>query len=343
MSHALDFSKGFAAIAYRKHVPWHGFGQMKPEDEQWSIDDWIKNAGLDFTVESSPAFFEAPDQNGDSVPMRFDNRVILYRSDNLKALNMVSESNYKVRQPREIIEAFSAICETGDYQMEVAGAIQDGRKLWALVSRTGAAEDIGSGDIVKGYQTLMESYDGSLATTAFPTNVYVVCQNTIRAALSEKGRKHKQKHSQVFDRQVMLDSLGEFDATFKASVEKAKAMTKRKFSDDMATRFFAKLYCPDAFDNIDLWDSKSDLDFDNEKVTTNAKNTVAALLEAFHDMPGGNLPTRENTLFGAFNAVTYFQDHEARTKEGKRWESALVGNGGRVKDEALILATSLLG
>lgn len=342
MSHELDFSTGSAAIAYRGEVPWHGYGEtISPND---SLADIQKKAGLDWRVERSPAFFEVPDENGDSMPVRFDNRVILYRTDNNAPLDMVSESNYKVRQPEEILGFFKELTLDGEFQIEVAGALQEGKKIWALASRADGAKSIGK-DLIKPYLLLVDSYDGTYATTARWTSVRVVCQNTLTFSRKDAKTQVKRRHSQSFnefDISKMHEQLGEFDAGFAEYIARMQEMAKIKVSDEMATRFFAKLYAPEAFDNIDLWDSKSDLDFDKEGVTTNAKNNVAALLDAFHNSPGMDLPSAQNTLFGALQSVTYYQDHEARTKGNKRWESATIGNGYRTKNDAFDLADSLV-
>ena len=120
-----------------------------------------------------------------------------------------------------------------------------------------------------------------------------------------------------------------------------KDAAKRKVGSETLNRFFAKLYAPKAFKDSDNW-LKSELDFDREGVTTNARNNFRDMLNIFRDSPGSELPSANGTLYGALNAVTFYQDQVARTKDDKRWESATLGNGNRMKDSALSLTMELL-
>jgi hypothetical protein len=119
-------------------------------------------------------------------------------------------------------------------------------------------------------------------------------------------------------------------------------MSQVKMTSDTLKRFFAKLYSPKALKSEDNW-LKTELDFDRDGVTSNQRNNVAQLLEIFRDSPGSNLSSADNTLFGALNSVTFYQDHAARTKNDLRWESATIGQGNRIKDKAMELAVSMIG
>jgi len=50
-------------------------------------------------------------------------------------LSVVS-SRYQVVQPREILEFYRDLTEVGGFELETAGVLKDGKKLWAL-ARTG--------------------------------------------------------------------------------------------------------------------------------------------------------------------------------------------------------------
>ena len=47
MSHEIDSTKGFSAIAYKGDVPWHKLGQQMQAGQ--SIEQWQQAAGMDFT------------------------------------------------------------------------------------------------------------------------------------------------------------------------------------------------------------------------------------------------------------------------------------------------------
>ena len=74
------------------------------------------------------------------------------------------------------------------YQLETAGVLMEGRKFWAL-ARTSHSTALKGNDVVDSYILLATSCDGTLATTATPTTVRVVCNNT----LSKWGDIKRQK------------------------------------------------------------------------------------------------------------------------------------------------------
>lgn len=334
MSHALDFSKGKAAIAFAgKEFPWHGYGEQKPEGENWSIETWLEKAGADFNVVKVPSQYEW-DQQLRTVPDRFQ----LVRNDTGASLSEMSK-DYKIHQPKELFEFFRSVTdETGDFEMRTAGVLHGGKKLWALAERKGGGEAVGDG-VIKPYLLLAGSFDGTMASTGRFTTIEVVCQNTLSMSQQDNKTQAKQKHSSDFDIEKMQVDLSVFDSTFTAHIERMREMAKFKVDDQMAARFFAKLYAPEAFTDINKWDHGA---VDQDKMTTNQKNVIASLLDTAEDSLGHALVGNNGTLFGLLRTVTFYHDHEARTKGDKRWESATIGNGNRKKNEALDLALEVI-
>ena len=103
MSHELTFNSptNLVEMAYSAEggEPWHGLGQSKPQNVRWSIDDWQRNAGMLWTIESAVAQFAVgPDQ----TPHSFPGQNILFRSDTHAPLAVVSDryQNVKIFAPR---------------------------------------------------------------------------------------------------------------------------------------------------------------------------------------------------------------------------------------------------
>jgi phage/plasmid-like protein (TIGR03299 family) len=159
MSHMIDETTGTAAIAYAGATPWHGLGQALTPGQ--SIETWTKEAGLDYTVLESPVMYDSP---AASVPQVWPNRKVLHRSDTGAPLAVVSD-NYNVVQPSAVMGFFSELVRIGGFEMETAGALSDGRRVWAL-AKVGDAAPVVEGDLVKPYILLGTSYDGTMATVA---------------------------------------------------------------------------------------------------------------------------------------------------------------------------------
>lgn len=108
-----------------------------------------------------------------------DDRFVLVRSDTDEALSIVS-GNYEVVQPKEVLEFYRELVSLYGYTLETAGALNGGRKVWAL-SKTGRSSRVGEDgkDKLAAYLLLATSCDKTLATTIAFTSIRVVCKNTL--------------------------------------------------------------------------------------------------------------------------------------------------------------------
>lgn len=182
MAHELASEKD---IAYVGEKPWHGLGSKLPPSQP--IEIWQKSAGMDFVIKQSIVLFNA--DNGSNSLLNLRNNMdasVLYRSDNLEPLSVVSK-RYKVVQPREVLEFYRDLVSAGGFELETAGVLKGGKKLWAL-AKTGQETLLPGLDKVNAYLLLATSCDGSLATTAQFTSIRVVCNNTLNMAVASLGR-----------------------------------------------------------------------------------------------------------------------------------------------------------
>jgi phage/plasmid-like protein (TIGR03299 family) len=356
MSHELDFSKGFAAIAIGAgtDTPWHGLvnDYLTPDD---TPETAVKKGGLDWSVHKSPVTYKVGQEE-----RSFENRSVLFRSDTGDALSVMSESHYVPAQPIDLVRGLYEVIRGSGFVIDCIMALKGGRVISALARREAEPGQLGD-DIHLPYLGIMTSFDGTFARQANLTAIRRVCMNTVRFSLADSQTvTAKQRNSRDFTIEKandLFDKLGEFDKGFASYMETMRAMAAVKMTDDKLKRFFAKLYAPEVFTNEEQW-QRSAMDWDKTKmregkerlvVSTNARNTIADLINLYRDSPGSSLPSADGTLYGAFNAVTYHVDHEARTKtrngeseDAKRWESASTGNGARMKEKALELASSLI-
>lgn len=164
MAHDIDISTGKPAIAYVGETPWHELGEKLPEGQ--SIETWLKAAKLEWELKRLPVQYLV-----DGKLRTMDDRFVLVRSDTQGGLSVVS-GEYQIVQPKEILEFYRGLVDFFGYTLETAGALDGGRKVWAL-ARTpvhGSVDGIG-GDTLAAYVLLATSCDKSLATTAAFTSV----------------------------------------------------------------------------------------------------------------------------------------------------------------------------
>lgn len=328
MAHALDFQTGKAGIAYIGETPWHGLGQrLEPGAD---LLTWQGQAGLDWTAKRAGVRF-ARQMTGitgenETVIGESKEHFVLYRSDTGNVLSVVSE-RYKPVQPREIIEFYRDLTEKYGFELETAGSLKDGKKIWALANTKNATQLRGD-DTIKGYLLLATSFDGSMATQARFTSVRVVCNNTLTFA-TEHGRADVTvPHSTTFDaNQVKLDlKVGEAWEQFSANAEK---MTQRIVSKDETTRFLL-----DVYHNL-MTDEQIKEFSKKENAEATMKKFSERLTKALFESPGAQLASARGTLWGVLNAVTRDVDFNAPARsQENRLNSAWFGKGNSIKDRA---------
>lgn len=320
MAHEIDFSTGKAAIAYRGEKPWHGYGQEIPHDIP--LYRWRELAGLDWSVQRRPIFtnlhLDQEDAGAGFGATRIPNRVALTRSDNNDVLSVVSD-RYKPVQPKEVIEFFADLIEHNGFQMNTAGALRGGKRVWALAD-VGKELEI-AGDKVGGYLLLATAYDGTFATTAQFTSIRVVCNNTLGFSLNRGGEGGivKIPHTTHFNATDVKVDLGLNDSW-------------AKFRDNVVLLSEHKVTKREAIDFFLTVMGVTEEEAADGKQLANVKK----LLSFYESGPGSDLKTADSTLWGAVNAVTFFADHARRAKdEGARFDSASFGTGSKLKQKAL--------
>lgn len=193
MAHMIDQTTGRAAIAYVGDEPWHGLGQNLTAGA--SIETWRKEAGLDYTVERAPVLFQPGPEDSRAPIHGMPGRDVLFRSDTKAPLSVVS-SGYNIVQPGEVLDFFGKLVEAGGFQLETAGALSDGKRIWGLAKVNDGAPVVGH-DVVQPYLLLATSYDGTMATTAQFTAVRVVCHNTITMAMGKTMKETTWRPDQI--------------------------------------------------------------------------------------------------------------------------------------------------
>lgn len=316
MAHLID------TMAYTGQTPWHGLGNLLPA--QQSLDTWLQSAGMDWTIEQSDVMFNVA---SDALHIRsYRDSKVLFRSDTLEPLSVVSQ-RYNVVQPHEVLHFYQDLVEIGGFELETAGSLKGGRKLWAL-ARTGQDLKLKGNDLVKSYLLLATSCDGTLCTTAQFTSLRVVCNNTLQMALRNSTGAVKVSHSTTFDPAIVKEELGLGLSHWDEFKTQTKALAARPVAPKEALRFFSNLLA-------------QPLDADNQIIVTRP-------VQQLHDLyqgagMGSDLASSQNTAWGLVNAVTEYVDHHRRARsQDYRLDSAWFGQGAQLKSQALNQALTLL-
>jgi len=319
MAHMIDTTTGTAAMAFAGQTPWHGLGQALTPDA--SIETWTNEAGLNYTVKESPVLFQT---DAATNPEEFKGRKVLHRSDTGAALAVVSDG-YRVVQPSEVMGFFGKLVELGGFQMETAGVLSYGRRVWAL-AKVNEGADIVEGDTVRPYVLLGTSYDGTMATVAKFTSIRVVCNNTITAALGrENAGTVRVLHSERFDPDAVRLELGIVGDNWERFLIQSRKLSGETMAQIEADAFVSALLQP----------------YHTSKMELNQTRGYKRIMELFNGQAiGADIPGVAGTRWAMLNAVTELVDHERGRSNNTRIESAWFGTGAALKNKALELLSA---
>lgn len=196
MSHAVEMQKDAQGnevflAGYRRIPAWHHLGVV-------ADDLTLADAGLaGWGITPQPAYV-----NIDGTFVEVDEKLGKVMTRNLidgtrAPLSIVGPSTvpHQNEDLFTFVEAMLSIGADGEnpLELEAAGSLQDGRRVWILMRIPGSFE-IG-GDKIERWVCVETSHDGKGATRAFITYIRVVCWNTLSAAANAATNKYIIRHN----------------------------------------------------------------------------------------------------------------------------------------------------
>jgi phage/plasmid-like protein (TIGR03299 family) len=328
MSANLDMTTGAAAIAFlgSRNDVWHRQGTEMPADA--SIDTWATAAGLAWTAHAVPAIAALDGAHFDHIPAdkRFhivEGQRFIVRGDTGHALGYVSDG-YQIVQPRDVLDWFARYISVDDrFQLDVAGALDGGRTIWATATFNGPV-DI-AGDEHRARVLMSTTFDGSGATINQGTMTRVVCQNTIRMAWADKRAVVRTRHSTRFDAARVGKELGAIAQGFANYKAVGDALAGVEMAKEEVSAFFkAALDIP--------FDAKQ------EDISSRKLGQFSALSNAYRTTAAEG---HTGNAWAALQAITRYVDHDRSTRKDPTGEaqfvSAQFGSGDALKGKAMDL------
>ena len=307
-------------MAYAGQLPWHGLGTKVSENI--SVDDMMKEAGLDWEVQKVPAY---ADLNGTRIHSGHD---MLVRTSDNTALDMVT-GNWNPVQNAEAFDFFREFVEAGDMEMHTAGALQDGKRVWCLAK---VKDDftIGGKDLVESYLLLTNPHMYGRAVDIRFTPIRVVCNNTLTLSLGQKGDYQvSMSHKKAFNADEAKNLLGVAKDKMSQYEEMARFLNVKRWTDETVKAYFATVF-PNTNPNA------KNKTFPIAEFDKYASKNAKRALEVMPIQPGADMGA--GSFWQAYNAVTYLTDHELGRSADSRLASAWYGLNKVKKVKALELA-----
>lgn len=314
-------------MAYHGEVPWHGLGTPVPAGV--TAERMIRAAGLDWQVELIPAR-GATVINKKMEYSRYEVvRVPRQGMGETEVLLGIVSRRYQPLQNIEAFEFFDPIVGENKAYFETAGALGEGERIWVMAKMPGAMQIVPGDDCLK-YLLLSNTHSGDGSVIVKFTSVRVVCQNTLMLAMKDGQKAYRVRHSKKM--QFKLDELSDFLALTQNVFLEAEQTFKRLAQIEMVG------------DRLDSY-LKAVFPLSPSQV----KNTTHParwdfLKEIFETRPDLQQRGVRGTLWGAYNAITMFEDYKQPPGEElpeQRLDRAWFGGGADIKLKALEKATEL--
>jgi len=367
MSHNIENNQ----IAWKGETPWHGLGYQVEDGA--TGEQMLVTAGLNWDVERRRLSMNST--KGEKTQKWLVEGMKGYRAIVRADTNFVFQvatQDYHPMQNADIVNYFREFCEAGHASMETVGGLKGGRMVWALAKLNGGSNGFVNGnkeDETRGYMLMATSHDGSIRTIGMPTQVRVVCWNTLSAAvgkyLTTRGEKARvsakqakaegvflMKHSRKWTAEVAKEAketMGLAIEQIQEANELATTLSKIAIDNDGRLEFAVRLFTPEqelqeALKLKPLKLIPALMKLQDVKEPEKVLGRIGqGVLEAMVDSPGSDLPTAKDTMWGALNGVTYYADHIRGKNQDQRLYGSWFGPGNTRKQRAVNILLQMAG
>ncbi len=226
-----NFTSGWLGNGERA---WHGMGVVT--DGTLPAREAFETANALFTVEKRPLYYLSDEMDG--MPTE---HFAVVRTDNNGLLGLVSKQ-YEIVQNDSLLRMAEFIREEVD--MDCVIVLSNGAKVCFTATLRGAETDIVPGDTVKRRIVGYLGHDGKTGCGAKFTNIRVVCQNTLTAALGESGAHssitHKNGANNNFD--ALISSIDVARQDFVTECELMRELSRASMGVSQFNEFVDEVY-----------------------------------------------------------------------------------------------------
>lgn len=255
---------------------------------------------LDWKVRQEPVQTES----GIIIPKH----MAIVREDTNIPLSIMAEG-YQPYQNHELIELLEKVSNQTGMEVKKSGLFGNGEKVFIQLK----SDDLRLGnDLIEGYLTGVNSFDGSTSLAFGPSNITISCQNTFFAAfrgLTTKVRHTKNMKIRIEDIvKSLMGTLEEEKKLFNHIVQ----LSETRIGDGDIDSVIRSLF-----------DVKKDVNLnDDESLSTVTKNKI----DRFYVDLNGELKEKGDNLWGLFSGVTKYTTHSMnKGNTDKNMENKMFG------------------
>lgn len=270
-----------------------------------AIFEALEKTNTNFTVEKIPLM---------SICGKPTNVNGIFRSDNGEHLGTVKD-RYECYQNYELLELLYDATKAIGLNITNGGFLNKGSKIYYQMELPSTF--IGRSNVLRNL-TALNSHDATMSIAFGSTSTVVVCQNTFHRAYQGLEKvKHTKNAKEKLD--IMVENMNAAISYDNDLMDKFKIMCEHELNDEMINRISKTIF------KVDL-DSKL-----INSISTRKRNEM----QKFANNLATEIQLEGKTLWGLFNAVTRYTNHEMNEKgTDKQMSSILYGSGAHISNLA---------
>jgi phage/plasmid-like protein (TIGR03299 family) len=308
-------------ISGRNITPWHELGEVR---ENFEIGDLHRIMGWD--VKMLPLITSSNDKTECFATVRMPRT----EDEPRIVLGAGLTKSYKVLQNSDLIKVVEPFVESG-CALETAGTLKNGQRVWIMM-RLAKDLHVGKDDVIQKYIMVSNDHTGKQAARFGLIGIRVVCNNTLNAAEANRESNlirifHQGNVSDNLKTVAsMLDHINGKFVNYAINLE-TLAKTGINTTD-------LKKYVEDCF--FGRFNQLEKKEMEKRIIKTQDK-----IIQLFETGAGSDLITAKGTVYGAYQAVNNYLNHNNDIELDSRLPSLIWGHRSFIDKKALKLAMKL--
>jgi len=310
-------------MMYTGNTPWHKLGVQL--DNPATAAEAIETAQMEWSVITKPVYVRNQAGGFEEV----DGKRAIVRADTQEVFTIMG-NGYEPVQNKDAFSFFDAVIGQGEAIYHTAGSLYGGKRIWVMAKLPDDIK-ITPDDVIQPYILLSNSHDGSTALRMQITPIRVVCANTLSVALGSNGGFYAKHTRNVMQRaKDAREVLGLANAYYEMFARQVDQLVNTRMTVIEVQEYLQKVY-----------QFKADQTYaDQDHRIVKAYETTLDLL----GHPTNTLGGIQGTQWAAYNAVTYYIDHEKPVRgqayrDDRILDSSWFGTGAGIRQRAYDLLT----
>ena len=311
-------------MMYTGATPWHGLGVKL--DNPATAAEAIAAAGLGWNVIKKPVYVRNIHGGFEEVA----GKAAIVREDTQEVFSIMGDGYEPLQNWDGSGTLLDGVVGMGEAIYHTAGSLFGGRKVF-LLAKLPEDIEIVPGDVVQPFILLSNSHDGSQAVRMQITPIRVVCANTLSAALRGGGGFYGKHTKHIMERaNEAREVLGLAHAYYEMFARQVDQLVNTRMTIIEVQDYLQQVYR-----------FKADQTYaDQDHRILKSYETTLDLLNHPTNTVGGIAGTK----WAAYNAVSYYVDHERPVRGGayrddRRLDASWFGNGAELRQRAYDLLT----